>query len=450
MKKITIIATLFIVLFLSACTKAEPLPECAANEVLQGEQCVRVYTEDEQRILQEMEASFNFFWELANTNEDSGGYGLINDRYPNNPNLSSIASVGFGLAAIPIGVEYGWITHEEGEERVIKTLETFENLDNYSGFFYHFLNKATGERAGTSEVSVIDTALFIAGAITAGEYFGGTAKTKADGLYAEIDWTWYIDPSNDQFYMGYRPESGFAGHWDFYAEQLILYVLGAGTPTEEYRIDKTVYDAFIRHNENYGDGEVFIHSWFGSLFTYQFSHAFVDFRNTEDADGVNWFENSIHATLANRNYAIDHNDEFSTFGENSWGMTASDGPSGYSGKYGAAPSGYNNASHLNDGTIPPAGALGSIVFTPEETIAAMNYFYTIEGLIGDYGFKDAYNFDIGTEVWIAEDSLGIDKGVTVLMLSNYLDETTWTYFMQSEYVQNGMERIEITPITAEE
>lgn len=424
---------------------------CADNETIVDGSCVRVYTETEQLILEEMELSFNFFWEQANSNPDSRGYGLINDRFPGNSSLASIASVGFGLAGIPIGVEYGWITYEEGEARVIGTLETFAELTNYHGFFFHFLEKSTGYRAGTSEVSIIDTGLLIAGALVAAEYFQGEAKTLAESLYAEIDWTWYLDTERNQFYMGYRPENtpAFGGHWDFYAEQLILYVLGAGAPNPDYRIDKSTYLSFIRRTASYGGGESFISSWFGSLFTYQYSHAFIDFRDREDSTGVNWFENSVNATIANREYAIDMSSTFTTFGENSWGMTACDGPSGYSGKYGSKPSGYSDDAHLNDGTIPPSGALGSIVFTPELVLEALEYFDTIPGLQGVYGYWDSYNYDYGDEVWINDDVIGIDKGVTLLMLSNYMDETPWTYFMQNEYVQDGLEVLEILPTTGE-
>lgn len=435
MKKLLII--LFTLWVLFGCTEEEvPTPP-------------REYDAAELIMLEEMENSFNFFWEQANTDEESGGYGLINDRYPSNVSLSSIASVGFGLAGLPIGIEYEWITYDEGFERAEKTLDTFLALDHFSGFFYHFLNKQTGARAGTSEVSIIDTALFIAGAITAGEYFGGDVKEKAEDLYERIDWTWYLDPSRNMFYMGYQPGSGFAGHWDFYGEQLILYVLGAGAPNEAYRTDVSVYNTFIRRQASYGGGEIFISSWFGSLFTYQFSHAFVDFRDREDAQGVNWFENSINATIANRQYAIDSHSTFQTFTANSWGMTASDGPRGYSGYYGSKPSGYTDDAHRNDGTIAPAGALGSAPFTPDLVKGAIQYFETIGGLKGEYGYKDAYNFD-QTTPWIAGDVIGIDKGITLLMLANYFDGLIWEQFMKNEYVNLGLERIGILPVDISE
>lgn len=445
MKKLTIFLILtFIALAFTACRETLT---CNDGEVISGDVCVKDYYDAELILLQEMEDSFYFFWDNANTNPDSRAYGLISDRYPNSTELASIASVGFGLAGIPIAVDHGWITEEEGQERALGTLESFQDLTNYNGFYYHFMQKETGWRSGTSEVSSIDTALFIAGAITVGEYFGGEVKTLADELYARIDWTWFVDDSRHQFYMAYNPGaiSPYAGHWDFYAEALLLYVLGAGAPNEDYRTGLLEYNSFTRRTASYGGGEPFISSWFGSLFTYQYSHAFIDFRDTEDAQGINWFENSVNATIANRQYAIDTSNVFTTFGENSWGMTACDGPYGYSGYYGSKPSGYTDDAHQNDGTIAPAGALGSVVFLPDAVMEAALYFDTIPDIRGHYGFFDAYNFDYN-DGWIDDDVIGIDKGITMLMIANYFDETVWTYFMQSQYVLDGLARLNINQI----
>ncbi len=400
----------------------------------------------EQAILEEMEKSFYFFYEQANTDPDSPGYGLIRDRYPDNSSIASIASVGFGLTAIPIGIENGWITYDEGKTRVIGTLHTLRNIEHHNGFYYHFVNINTGKREWNSEVSSIDTALLMAGVLFVGEYFGDEVKTLASELYERVNWNWFVDKNKNMFYMSYYPDRtpSFQDHWDFYAEQLILYFLASGTPNETYRIDPVVYYSFIRDRRAY-KGEPFIHSWFGSLFTYQYSHAWIDFRDIVDKQGVNWFENSVHATIANRQYAIDMANQFKTFSENSWGMTACDGPNGYSGLYGAKPSGYTDDAHKNDGTIPPSGAIGSIVFLEKEVKEAIRYFETIEGLKGKYGYKDSYNFE-GKTPWIASNVIGINKGITLLMLQNYRDEFVWKTFMKNEYIQQAIINLEFTTI----
>lgn len=387
----------------------------------------------------EMRGSFNFFWEQANTDTASPGYGLMRDRYPGSEGIASLASVGFGLTAYLIGVEKGYITYAEGFERVNRTLDTLLAMERTEGFFYHFVDLHTGQRAWGSEVSSIDTSILLMGVLSAGEYFGGEIQTKAKTLYDEVNWPWFVDEERQMFYMAYRPEKGFEGHWDFYAEQLMLYVLAAGSDT--HPTDATLYYTFTRHPAKFGDGQPFIHSWFGSLFTYQFSHAWIDFREYTDKEGVNWFDNSVEASLAHYNFAVLMEKKYNTLGPEAWGLTACDGPDGYNGLYGAPPSGFDNRAHFIDDTLPPAGAIGSIIFLPEQAQEAMLNYYSIEALKGQYGFLDAYNL---TEDWYASDVIGIDKGISLLMLANYENNLVHSILMKNEQILNGLARLQIT------
>ncbi len=396
---------------------------------------ILVFSQANPYVEQEMERAFLYFWEQANTNENSPGYGLVRDRYPGNPNIASIAATGFGLTAIPIGIEKGYISYDEGYKRVLGTLKTIWNLENFHGFWYHFLDINTGKRAWNSEISTIDSALLVAGVLTVGEYFGGEIKKLAEKIFDRMNWRLFVNQRNYYFYMAYYPEKGFEGAWDFYAEQLIMYVLGAGSKT--YPIDKDVYLAFKRHYGSYKT-EKFIHSWFGSLFTYQYSHAWIDFRNYVDDLGVNWFENSVQASLANYSYCVDLKQKYKSFSEISWGLSACDSPHGYEGRYGAPPSGYDNKAHLVDGTIATHAAIGSVVFTPEKSLQALSYFYTIPQIVGKYGLKASFNLD---KNWYATDYVGIDKGIGLLMLANYQNQIVWKTFMKNEYVQNGMREL---------
>ena len=420
MKKriIALLLTFILIITLSSCEKK---PAYEPKEV-------------SEYALAEEKACFDFFWETQVSDESLYSYGLIPDRYPSN-GLASIASVGFGLAAIPIGIENGWIKKSEGEERVIKTLQSLDELTTIHGFYYHFYSMVSGKPSNGSEVSDIDTALFIAGALMAGEYFQGEAKELADKIYSEVEWPWFIDPKNKQFYMSYDPQAQKFkdGHWDFYGEQLVMYFLAAGSPT--YSIDQSVYNSFTKHLGSYG-GQAFYHSWFGSIFTYQFSHAFVDFRNMKDPNGINWFDNSVKATIAARLYCIDNPEGFLAYNENSWGLTACDTPTGYSGLLGNPPNGYTNDTQTNDGTVALAGSVGSFPFLPEEVEASIAYYYELlDGkLVGKYGLYDAYNLE-GGKIWIAKDVIGIDKGISLLMIENYRSELVWKYFMQSEHIQ---------------
>ncbi len=387
----------------------------------------------------EMSGAFRFFWEQANAEAGSPGYGLIRDRYPGSPGISSIASVGFGLTAYLVGIQKGYVSQQEVYERVSGTLDTLLSLERVNGFYYHFLDMRSGKRAWNSEVSSIDTAILLMGVLSVGEYFGGDIGAKAQRIYDEVNWPWFVDKSRNMFYMAYRPEKGFEGYWDFYAEQLMLYILAAGSDT--HPIDPALYYSFTRHRAKYGDGKPFIHSWFGSIFTYQFSHAWIDFRDYYDRDGVNWFDNSVEASLAHYNFAVAVDDKYETIGPLAWGLTACDGPDGYEGRYGAPPSGYDYKSHYVDDTVPPAGAIGSIVFLPKQAEQAMVHYYSFERLKGPYGFRDAFNL---SRNWFATDVIGIDKGISLLMLANYQSDFIYTITMRNAHIQKGLERLQFT------
>ncbi len=437
----SLVVLLILALLAAACSSPDVVEEMATAVATPTPTPIPTPTPDPMAaiIAAEMKGSFDFFWEQANTDSNSPGYGLIRDRYPGSEGIASIAAVGFALSAYPIGVEKGYITHQVGYGRANGTLDTLLAMERTEGFYFHFVDMNTGQRAWQSEVSTIDTAILLMGVLTAGEYFGGDVQRKAQEIYDGINWPWFVDESRDMFHMAYRPEEGFAGHWDFYAEQLMLYVLAAGSTT--HPIDDTPYYTFTRHYAAYGDGEPFIHSWFGSLFTHQYSHAWLDFRDYTDRDGVNWFHNSVLASQAQVDFATAVADQYQTIGPNAWGLTASDGPDGYNGLYGAPPSGFNNNAHFIDDTIPPSGAIGSIIFLPEQAKQAIRHYDTFTELKGPYGFQDAYNL---SENWFASDVIGINKGITLLMLANYENNQVYQITMQNEQLLRGLERLQIT------
>lgn len=391
-------------------------------------------------IEREEKKCFEFFWKEVSLSEES--YGLIRDNTVLK-DMCSIASVGFGLPAIVIGIERGYITREEGEERVLGTLKTMrDKTERVHGFLYHFLDMNTAKRFNMCELSIIDTAIFLMGALTVGEYFGGEIAEIAEELYREVDWDWYRNPQKNQFYMGYSErQNGHFGAWDHYAEQFMMYFLSVAAP--EHPVDPTIfYDCPLFCN-SYKDSGIIYHSHGGGLFVYQFSHAFIDFRGKKDRRGIDWFENSVRATKANRQYCIDNPLKLKTYGENAWGMTACTTPAGYTGAMGGLPC-VGMKQLLPDGTIPPCGPIGSIVFTPEESIAAMEFFAQDEKLWGEYGFIDAYNFDVPEGKWYAKEYIGIDKGISILMIENYRSELIWKLTNQNKYIKKAFELLEFT------
>jgi hypothetical protein len=386
-------------------------------------------------VLLELESRkcFEYLWREANTDIESPGYGLVRDRAPSNPHVSSIAAVGFALSALPIGVKRGWVSFEEAYLRAAGTLDTFlHNAEGEKGFFYHFLHPDTGKRIWKCEISVIDTAILLCGAVTAAEFFGDKIREKAYRLYERMDWPWFFDQNSRLFRLGYKPETGFFGYWDSYAEQLMIYFFACASPK---KVDGSALYSFERYIDGYGPVLPFIYSYTGALFTYQFTHAWFDLRSLYDQEGVNWFENSVRASQAAWQYAVDFKHVFKTFGKDSWGLTACDGPKGYGTLYGSPPRKTEDVHFGNDGTVPPCGAIGSIVFTPKESIAALHRYYRQENLIGPYGLQDAYNLDLN---WTAKDVIGIDKGISLLMMENYRSGLVWDLFMKNEFVQKGI------------
>lgn len=355
--------------------------------------------------------------------------GLIKDSSrPGAP--SSVAVVGFGLVAMCIGNSRGWIDRDKAYERVVITLRTFKNdVPHEHGFFYHFLDMRTASRTWSSELSSIDTALFLAGALFAGEYFKGTeVETLARELYERVDWPWMMNGKSIMC-MGWKPESGFLWYyWDSYNEAMILYALAIGSPT--HPIARDAWFAWERRVDSYKDYKL-VYCSTGSLFTYQYSHAWIDFRNLYDGE-INYFDNSVIGTKANRQFCIDNAATYKSYGENSWGLTACLGPDGYRG-YGAKP-----GEGLNDGTISPCGMAGSIVFDSEASINGLKYLYATHKsfLYGKYGFKDAFNLDKG---WWAEEYLGIDVGITLLMIENYRSGLVWDKFMKIDAVKKWVD-----------
>lgn len=390
--------------------------------------------------LLELEAKgcFDFFWEQANTDPNSPGYGLIVD-ITTKPKRASIASVGFGLSAIVIGVARGFITYEQGYERTLGTLKTLvDNVANYKGFYAHFVDMDTGQRIDESEYSTIDTAILINGAITSSEYFGGEVKKLVDIIHKKVDWNYIVDNKNKWFCMHIEEDGKLVGHWDYYAEQLMMYILAASSTTS-----KVGAELYYRMGRLIGDynGDVYVRSWHNAIFTYQFSQAWFDSARYVDRDGFNWFDNSVKASLANRQYCINNPGGFKTYNENSWGLTACSCPSGYSGRFGISPSGLMQEENCNDGTVPPCGPAGSIPFTPDESIAALEYMYeNYPELWGPYGFYDSYNLD-GENPWFSKCYIGINKGITLLMIENYRSGLIWDLYMKNKYIKEGLKAL---------
>lgn len=402
------------------------------------------FANDDEFLEYLQQTSFDYFWYGANP-----ANGLIPDRLPS-ASPCSIAAVGFGLTAIGIGIDHGWISRTQGLARVRTTLNTFLNgpqgadasgTTGYKGWYYHFLDMHTGLRYApfNSELSSIDTALLLAGILYSKQYFDGTNSAEsevraiADAIADRVDWKW-MARETDVISMAWKPGSGFlTANWVGYNEAMVLYILGMGAATNPLPAS-----AWNRWTNGYTWATYYTYSYvpFPPLFGHQYSHCWIDFRHTADAymSGRNttYFENSRRATLAQRAYCIANPLGRVGYSSNVWGLTASDGPTGYAAR-GAPPSENDN------GTIAPTAAGGSVVFTPEYSIPTLRYFYSHfrRSVWTAYGFRDAFNQG---EQWWGPDEIGIDQGPFVLMIENYRTQKVWRRFMKNPEVQRGLQK----------
>lgn len=388
-------------------------------------------TDDEFLALVERKA-FDFFLQ----NQD-GTTGLFADTVHGD---ASIAVTGFGLTALCVGVDRQWITEAEGKRRALLALKTFRGgpqapAEGKYGFFYHFLEMKTGRRAGRSEVSSVDTALLVAGALTAGEYFGGEVKESSEIIYAQVDWPKFLNRKTNLFYMGWTPEEGFQKwQWNMYTDETILVnLLAIGAPRNP--VNTSVFYAWERVKLGNGN-RLIIPSWQGALFTYQYAHAWFDFRNLIDGSGADWWHNSVEATMANIEFCEAKSDIFKSFGKESWGITAYDTPAGYVMDHGFPPA--LSGKPVFDGTLSPSGPAGSIVFTPRQSIAALRRMYrSYPRLWGVYGFKDSFNLDNN---WFSTSYYGLGQGITLLMIENFRSELIWRTFMKNQNIRVAIRR----------
>jgi hypothetical protein len=416
--------------------------------------------------------TFRYFWELGNPSN-----GLVPDRYPSN-SPSSIAAVGFALTAYGIGVERGYITRDEAIARVLITLRFFdkapqgpgpEGTTGHNGFFYHFLDMRTGVRSSPGvELSTIDTTLLLGGVLFCQSYFDAASPAEAEirdlaeRIYGRVDWNWAA-PRPPIVTMGWRPDVGFYdAEWRIYDESMLLYVLGLGSPTHPLPDDAWAAYTQKRSVQDYRGQK---HINFAPLFGHQYSHVWIDFRGIHDdvteTIGFDYFENSRRATLAQREYGKANPAGWIGYGADVWGLTACDGPDGEAlvqGRnvkfWGYFARGVAAGEELDDGTLAPTAAIGSLPFAPEAVVPTTLALHQRYGahVYSNYGFLDALNPSVpdGTPVkqgrvvpgagWFDTDYLGIDQGPILAMIENQRNGLVWRVMSRNPHIQRGLLR----------
>lgn len=417
---------------------------------------------DAQTLRRLQRNSFDYF--MREINPDNG---LVLDKtaahWP-----ASIAATGMGLTAYLVGAERGFISRDEAIKYSLTILRFFATSEQgesptasgYKGFYYHFLDMHSGQRAWQCELSSIDTALLMAGVLASAEYFDRPSvdeteiRDLARQLYERVDWAWMMN-EGDTICHGWKPESGFLPYrWEGYDEALILYLLALGSPT--HAIEPSSYSAWCQTYvwKSIYDIE-FLYA--GPLFIHQMTHIWCDLKGIRDQfmreHDCDYFENSRRATLVQQRYAIHNPQGFEHFSARCWGISASDGPGPLTKPVGGvervfydyiargAPDG------PDDGTVAPWAVAASLCFAPEIVAPTITHMTALHIRVPNpYGFKASFNPAVVDDVnrvnngvgWVSPFHFGINEGPTVLMIENHRTELIWRLMKKCVALRSGL------------
>jgi hypothetical protein len=460
-----------------ACLLATTVPSGAADEArrevhrtAETEQATQYrFSEEDGALLDTIQRGcFRYFWD-----EVGSPSGLAKDR--RTTEVASVAGVGFQLSALPIGVERGWITREQGEQRALSILRTLTQRDDnrWQGVFLHFVQKndaSVSTAAHKNEASTLDHALLLAGAVPAAMYFGGEVAQLVDVMIDQTNWRAFLSPQGF-ISLGWQPHDNqnmkgegalMPADWHVASdEERLLYFVAAGGPAPERAVAPDTYYRLRRSVEAHGDLPPHAVSPTGALFTYFFSHTWIDYRRLGaddpkafgvDAPRIDWFENSRRAVLTHRQRCMEVAPQFTTFGPDRWGVSPC---MGYDD---AGESAYlvqdvtPNLSKRDEwrrGTVAPYAAGCSIVFAPQESLAALRAFRALKNRAGEplvwrdpdqggYALADSFNLEEDRAV---DDNVAIDVGPMLLAIENARTGLVWRLFMQHALAQRAVQRL---------
>lgn len=399
-------------------------------------------TDDELLTLVQKQ-TFKFFYDYAHPVS-----GMARERFGSGDIVTSGGS-GFGVMALIVGMERGFITRDEGITRLEKIVNFLENCDRFHGAWSHWINGSTGAVVpfGTKDNGgdLVETSFMAQGLLAMRQYLneqdtaGNNLINRITSLYNGIEWSWYTRGGQNVLYWHWSPNYG----WDMnmrisgYNETLIAYIMAASSTT--YTIPASAYTIGYARNGDIINGKTFYgyelpvgYDYGGPLFFAHYSFLGLDPRNLSDNYANYWTQNVNHS-LINWAYCTANPKNFANYSDHCWGLTAGD-----------IPSGYGVSEPTNDrGVITPTAAVSSLPYTPEQSMDAIRFFYFILGdkLWGDYGFYDAFDVHAG---WWADSYIAIDQGPEIVMIENYRTGLIWELFMSAPEVQVGLDKLGFT------
>ena len=397
----------------------------------------RISTDD--LLTKVQERTFAYFWDYAHPVS-----GLARERLGSDETVTTGGS-GFGLMAIPVGISRGFITREAGAERALKVVNFLKNKAvSYHGAFPHWLNGTSGKTIAFSTydngADLVETSFLMEGLLTLRAYFDGgdatetTIRSGVTTLWEAVEWDWFTRGGQNVLYWHWSADYDWRMNMQIkgWCEPLMTYILAASSPT--HPITKEVYDkgwaSGAKNGRKFYDITLPLGpNYGGPLFFAHYSFLGIDPRNLSDAYANYWEQNVAHSKI-NYAYCVANPKGYSGYSASCWGITASDYYNGYTA-----------SSPTNDtGTIAPTAAISSIPYTPEESLAALEYFYYKLGgkMWGDYGFYDAFAMD---QQWFARSYIAIDQGPIVCMIENWRTGLLWDTFMRDADVRHGLDKL---------
>jgi hypothetical protein len=389
--------------------------------------------------------TFKYFWDFGHPVS-----GMARERsnvaYDYGDEVVTTGGTGFGIMAMIVAAERKWVQRNAVAERLLKMVKFLSKADSYHGAFAHWLNGATGKTIPFSRKDdgsdLVETSFLFEGLLCARQYFTHNTpvenelRNRIEWLWNDIEWNWFIRGGEDVLYWHWSPNNGWAMNFPVrgFNECLIMYVLAASA--ERYPVNASVYHSGWAQSNFFKNGKSFYgytlplgFDYGGPLFFSHYSFLGLDPHGLKDTYADYWEQNKNH-TLINRAYCIDNPKKYKGYGENCWGLTASD-----------TYDGYNAHSPTNDfGTITPTAALSAFPYTPEYSMQALKHFYNNLGdkIWSEYGFTDAFN---ETKNWYATSHLAIDQGPIIVMIENYRSGLLWKLFMSCPEIQKGLTKL---------
>jgi len=419
---------------------------------------------DDELLTMLQKACFHYYWEGADPHS-----GMARENIPGDERMVATGASGFGIMALIVGVDRGFITREQGVKRLTRIVDFLEHAQRYHGAWSHFMDGSTGRTMPVFGMldnggDLVETSFLVQGLLAARQYFHGPGESeqslyrRISQLWETVEWDWYREtPASDFLYWHWSPQWAFQIHHPLigFNEVMITYLLGAASPTHSmpaslyYSGWSSQSESAIQYRKGWSgttDGDHYFngHTYYGikldvgvgsggPLFFAHYSFMGFDPHSLHDRFTKSYFDNNRNIALINRAYSIANPKHFAGYGSNAWGLTASDGPDGY-------------VPHAPDeghdrGTLTPTGALSSFPYTPEASMAAFKHYYRDLGdrLWDIYGPRDAFNLDAD---WISPIYMGLNQAPIVVMIENYRTGLVWKNFMSNPEIGETLKKLD--------